>query len=356
MKNKIKILMHTQPNITSFNAQDLNGREIASRFDENLFEIYFIDTLGTPIDSKIDKKNIHILSVVTSNSLYRKILRFKYKLLQKYDISFYIRVFKDDSYFLRLLKLFDRNRKTIHMVENRLPYPNSSIEYQHNAKFNALNSTCCVAISKRVAQDIQHEYEINADFLIPVGADTSLFKPNLNKNNKRLKIISCGTFQKRKQPDLFADIAKQFSSCDFYWVGEGELKNDIKRKKEKESIDNLYLLDNMPHKELSTFMADCDIFLFPSLHEGFPKVLVESMACGLPNIVFNTYEPEATINNKSGFIVSNKEEMIEKLYELINNTQLRKEFSTNAIERAKKFDWNLIVKEWENTIVRILDK
>jgi len=353
---KIKLLMHTQPNITSFNAQDLNGREIASRFDENFFEIYFIDTLGTPIDSKIDKTNIHILNAVTSNSLYRKFLRFKYKLLQKYAISFYIRVFKDDGYFLRLLKLFDKDRKTMHMVENRLPYPNATISYQQNAKFNALNSTCCVAISKRVAKDIQNEYGIKADFLIPVGVDTSLFKPNLNKNNKRLKILSCGTFQKRKQPELFADIAKEFSSCDFYWVGEGELKNDIQRKKEKESIENLYLLDNMQHKELSTFMADCDIFLFPSLHEGFPKVLVESMACGLPNIVFDAYEPEATINNKTGFIVSNREEMIEKLHELINNPPLRKEFSINAIQRAKKFDWNIIVKAWENTLFQILDR
>jgi len=353
---KIKIIMHTQPNITSFNAQDLNGREIASRFNEDLFEIYFIDTLGTPIDPKLNKKNIHILNVVTTNSLYRKFLIFKYKLLQKYDISFYIRVFKGDSYFLRLLKLFGRNRKTIHMVENRLPYPNASIEYQQNAKFNALHSTYCVAISKRVEKDIQNEYKIKADFLIPVGVDTSLFKPNINKNNKRLKIISCGTFQKRKQPNLFADIAKQFSNCDFYWIGEGELKNDIKRKKEKESINNLYLLSNMQHKELSKFMANCDIFLFPSLYEGFGKVVIESMACGLPNIVFDAYEPEATINNKTGFIVSNKEEMIEKLNELINNKQLRKEFSVNAIERAKKFDWNLIVKEWEKTILQILNR
>lgn len=59
--------MHTQPNITSFNAQDLNGREIASRFNEDLFEIYFLNTLDINIDAKLLKKNIKIINILAKN-------------------------------------------------------------------------------------------------------------------------------------------------------------------------------------------------------------------------------------------------------------------------------------------------
>lgn len=355
---KIKVLFHTQPNISSFNAQDLNGREIACRLNSDIFEIYFIDLLNEEIDSRLKQKNIKILKVKNNNnSLLRKYEIFKYKLLYKYDVSFYIRVFKDEGLFLKLLPFFNKNRKTIHMVENMLPYPNSDKRYQESAKYNALHSSKVFSISKEVQKSVKKEYGIDTE-IIPVGVDTSLFAPIDfdNKNNNRLKVISVGTFQKRKQPDLFAEIAKNFSNADFYWIGEGELKPLIQNKKQKENINNLYILDNMPHKELSKFMAKCDIFLFPSIHEGFPKVIIEAMASGLPAIAFDTYGPEAIINEKTGFIVSDKEEMREKLKTLLNNKNLRKEMSINSIKRAQEFDWNQIVKKWEQVIISLVNK
>jgi len=353
---KIKILFHTQPNIESFNAQDLNGREIASRLNNDLFEIYFIDILGTEIDPKLKKHNIKILKIKNKNNiLLRKLEVFKYKLLYKYDISFYIRVFKNEGLFLKLLPFFDKNRKTIHMVENMLPYPNSNKEYQKSAKYNALHSSVVYSISKIVRNTVQKEYKIDTQ-IVPVGVDTTLFSPlDFNKkNNNRLKILSVGTFQKRKQPELFAEIAKKFPKNDFYWIGEGELKRKVLEKKKKEHIGNLYLLNNMQHSELSEFMSNSDIFLFPSLHEGFPKVIIEAMASGLPVIAFDKYGPEAVLDNKTGFVVSDEKEMIEKLDILIKGENLRKEFSQNSIERAKEFDWNTITNIWKKEIIQLV--
>ena len=104
---------------------------------------------------------------------------------------------------------------------------------------------------------------------------------------------------------------------------------------------------------MEKYFSNSDIFLFPSLHEGFPKVVIESMACGLPSIVFDRYGPEAVIDNETGFIVSNEKEMIEKLEILIKNKTLRDKFSQNAIKRAKEFDWNKIVKQWEDFLIKV---
>lgn len=339
--------MHTQPNITSFNAQDLNGREIASRFNEDLFEIYFLNTLDINIDAKLLKKNIKIINILAKNKFLRKFQIFKYKLLYKYDVSFYIRVFKSDSMFLKLLPFFDKNRKTIHMVENLLPYPADDI-YNETAKYNALHSTKTFSISKKVQESVLKYYGINTD-IVHVGVDTNLFHPSVFKKRKKLRVVSCGSLQPRKQPLLFVEIAKIFPDIDFVWIGEGELKDEV--LKQSKDMKNFKLLANKPHKELAEFFANSDIFLFSSLHEGFPKVVIESMACGLPSIVFDRYGPEAVIEGETGFIVKDKEEMIEKLRVLIKNDNLRKEFSNKSIERAKEFDWNKIVKKWENIII-----
>ena len=354
--NKIKILMHTQPNKTSYNAQDLNGREIACRLNKDTFDIYFINTLNEPIDEKLVSTNIYILNACSKYKTIREILKLKYKLFHKYHISFYVRVFKSDSLFLKLKKLFRLQRITIHMVENMLPYPNASKEYQTNAKYNALNSDLTFPISKKVAETIKHEYHRDMHNIMHVGVDTSIFKPNINKNNQPLRVVCCGTFQQRKQPDLFADIAKEFCNTNFYWVGEGPLKNNIQKRIENESINNLNLLDNMSHNELSQFLSNCDIFLFTSIHEGFPKVLIEAMASGLPVIVFNTYGPEAVVDNETGFIVSDVAMMKEKLNKLIVDSMLRKEMSLKAIERAREFDWNFIAKQWEQIIIKSVKK
>lgn len=349
VKKKIKILMHTQPNEKSFNAQDLNGRYIASKLDESLFDIYFINTLDKYIDPKLLKPNIYIFNALTSNKLLRKWKIFQYKLLYHYDISFYVRVFKADSLFLKLLRFFDGKRKTIHMVESMVPYLGDK-NYNKWAKYNAIHSDMTFSISKKVQELVKKEYKLNTD-IMHVGVDLDVFKvKEPKKANKRLKIVGCGTLTPMKQPLLFVEIAKEFPNVDFVWIGQGDLKDEIIEKSKK--LNNFELKDNMPHKELAQYFNDSDIFLFPSLHEGFPKVVVESMACGLPSIVFDRYGPEAVIDGKTGFIVSDETQMKEKLTLLIEDEALRKSMSKASIKRAKDFDWNKIVQQWEKIIKR----
>jgi glycosyltransferase involved in cell wall biosynthesis len=68
----------------------------------------------------------------------------------------------------------------------------------------------------------------------------------------------------------------------------------------------------------------------------------------------NSYNPETVIHNKTGFIVSDKDEMIKSLNTLITNQELRKKFSIEAVKRAKEFDWNNIVKRWEKIFMDIV--
>lgn len=123
----------------------------------------------------------------------------------------------------------------------------------------------------------------------------------------------------------------------------------------KKGIDNVKIYSKIPLKKLINFYQKSDIFLFPSIHEGFPKVALEASSCGLPTILFNDYKPEIVLNGETGFIVKDFKEMLEKLAILINNVTLRIEMGKKARDYAKNFDWHIIVKKWEEVFVKAIE-
>jgi glycosyltransferase involved in cell wall biosynthesis len=139
---------------------------------------------------------------------------------------------------------------------------------------------------------------------------------------------------------------------DFCWIGDGEMKQKIIKIAEQKHITNFTLKKSMTHTQLAKEMNDSDIFYFPSIHEGLPKVAVEAMATGLPAILFDTYKPEHVENNISGFIVSSDQESWDKLKLLSTDTELRTKMSREAAARAQLFSWKTVCKQWETFLIK----
>jgi glycosyltransferase involved in cell wall biosynthesis len=175
------------------------------------------------------------------------------------------------------------------------------------------------------------------------------FRPS---STRKLKVISCGTLQKRKRPELFISAAEKFPNVDFLWFGEGPLENKVNSEVKNRKLKNLKFFKNIPHEELAKRFHDADIFLFPSIHEGFPKVIIEAMCASLPVIAFKDYEPEAILSGETGYVVSSVKEMFDSLSILINDNELRKCFSEKAVERSKKYQWDKVVNQWESVFER----
>ena len=59
------------------------------------------------------------------------------------------------------------------------------------------------------------------------------------------------------------------------------------------------------------------------------------------------------VNNKNGFIVNDFEELSSKVNSLINNRNLLSSNSEGAILLAKKFDWKIVINEWEEVLCNL---
>ena len=101
-------------------------------------------------------------------------------------------------------------------------------------------------------------------------------------------------------------------------------------------------IPSCPHAQVLAEMAAHDVFVFPSLFEGFGLVLLEAMAMGLPIITTpHTAGPDLIDDGVEGFIVPirSAEAIAQKLELLQKNRALVDEMGKKAAARASTFTW-----------------
>ena len=81
--------------------------------------------------------------------------------------------------------------------------------------------------------------------------------------------------------EIFDELQKMNSETVFLHVGDGTLRDELIQIKEQYEWKNNYLFVGNKGN-VADYMNAMDVFVLPSIHEGFPIVLVEAQATGLP--------------------------------------------------------------------------
>lgn len=83
-----------------------------------------------------------------------------------------------------------------------------------------------------------------------------------------------------------------------------------------------------------------EVFVFPSLYEGFGIPVLEAMACGTP-VVASDIEPLKEISSEAAlfFKVEDAENLAEKIKGILENQEFRRELIIRGLERVKNFSW-----------------
>lgn len=165
-------------------------------------------------------------------------------------------------------------------------------------------------------------------------------------------ILYVGTLEKRKNiPVLmraFYKLKKMKIAHKLVIVGMiGWKYNDIFKTSEalnlqKDVIFPRYLLK----EDLVKFYNLADLFVYPSLYEGFGLPPLEAMACGCPVITSNTSSLPEVVGD-AGVMVNpyDVDELTNKMYEVLTDEGLKKELSKKGLERAKLFSWRKTAEE-----------
>jgi glycosyltransferase involved in cell wall biosynthesis len=105
------------------------------------------------------------------------------------------------------------------------------------------------------------------------------------------------------------------------------------------------LFTHVPHQTRSalaaTFRAS-DVFVFPTLVEGMPLVVLEAMACGLPVIVTANGPADLVRDGVEGYVIPERDDeaVTDRLDRLYRQPELRAEMGRRAALRAREFGWD----------------
>lgn len=136
----------------------------------------------------------------------------------------------------------------------------------------------------------------------------------------------------------------------FIVIGEGQERKEIEGMiKEKGLEKKVFLLGQL--KEGYKLMPAFDIFVLPSVKEGFPFAVLEAMSAKIPVIATRVGAiPEIINNGKNGFIVEpgNPGALADKIKELATKDHLRQEFSIQGHQTVLfNFSEDKMIKEIE---------
>lgn len=235
-----------------------------------------------------------------------------------------------------------------------------------------LTSKWCKKIicsSNAIKNSVQKKTGISKDKFIVIhnGIDIQKYikakKAKLNIAKKFLVIGCVANLRKEKGHKYLIKAAKKvvdkIPNCIFLLVGDGKLRKDLEKQIEELNLKkNILFLGS--RKDIPNLMKAMDVFVLPSISEGFGIVLVEAMASGVPVVATKVGGiPEIVVENKTGYLVNPKDSsnLTNKMTELLKSSSLRKRFSSTGIKRAKnKFTIQRYVNEHEKIYKSLIEK
>jgi glycosyltransferase involved in cell wall biosynthesis len=139
-------------------------------------------------------------------------------------------------------------------------------------------------------------------------------------------------------------------------IGDGEERKFLEEIVIKLHLENVVIFQGrIPNEDVPKYMVQGDIFVLPSLSEGFPNVILEAMAVGLPIVSTNVNGLSEIIkNNENGYLVEprNPQQLAEKVLMILKNPMQSKTISRNNIEKAKKYSWKNVVEGLEDVYLK----
>lgn len=232
------------------------------------------------------------------------------------------------------------------------------------------NADYCHAVSNYLADHIR-QYHVQKVEMIPNGVNCEKFIPDSDKIMTRKNlgfdtenlIICVSRLENKNGTHDLIESAKYLQDFDFKIVicGSGLEKEKLEKMIEDSNLkDQVFLLGDILHSEVPKYVACADIFVRPSLAEGFGIVFLEAMACNIAVIGTPVGGIQDFLRDKeTGLLceVGEPKDIAEKIRTLLMDKELRQRLTTNGFRMVKeKYDWDKISERLKNLYKKILNK
>jgi len=232
-------------------------------------------------------------------------------------------------------------------------HPRSNLVAERNFAQLARRADRLIAVSECTRQDAVRTLGIAPEKICTIhsGVADAFFDPPAALVNKvrarygleRPFVLFVGTIEPRKNVDLLLDAFESLpQSMRDHW--ELVVVGPVGWAAEKTVARLRYVryLGYIPEPDLAPLTAAADVFVYPSLYEGFGFPVAQAMAAGVAVITSNVSAlPEVAGNAALLVDPRSQSELRAALVRLLGTADLRKALGLAGRERAREFRWEV---------------
>ena len=186
----------------------------------------------------------------------------------------------------------------------------------------------------------------------------SYYPQNISSLDSK-NIISVGRLSPEKGYldliDVYIKIQEKYPDWKLRIVGDGSQREELEEKIKENKMEAYIELTGFKNKqELETIELDSSIYVMTSFTESFGLVLIEAESYGLPIVVFDSAQGahEIVEEGLNGYFIKNrdKDEMVNKIIQLIESKELRKKIGNEGRKLSSKYKKEEVAQIWYNFI------
>lgn len=215
----------------------------------------------------------------------------------------------------------------------------------------------CIAAS-RMVQDEFRKLRVKNIEIIPNGVDLEKFTikdrcvtcGTSDVPHKEFVILSVGRLEKVKGHtyliEAFAQIKKQITEATLILVGDGSKRGNLERQVKELGInDSVQFFGEVPHDELPHYYHKADVFVMPSLSEGFGITVIEAMACGVPVVGSRVGGLLDIIRDEeTGLLIetANIIELVQAIITLKDDAGFQLRIISESLKNVQDYSWDVV--------------
>lgn len=216
-------------------------------------------------------------------------------------------------------------------------------DFQHLVREPAMAASIIVASSFTKATLVEHGTPASSISVVPYGVDSVRFHPAArlrSAQDSRLRLLFVGRINQRKGIKYLLEALRLLKREDVHLTVCGRVVDGLELFHSFGS--QVDLRPSVSAGDLVAAYQSADLFVFPSVAEGFGQVLLESLACGLPILsTTRTAAPDLIEEGVQGFVIAPAriDLIAERIEWASTHRQELIEMGHAARRRAEEFTW-----------------
>ncbi|MCE5214411.1 MAG: glycosyltransferase [Methanobacterium sp.] len=178
------------------------------------------------------------------------------------------------------------------------------------------------------------------------AVDLEKFKPDtktkftqeLDLDPNKPMILFVGNLVSQKGLKYLIEAKNQLQTdAEMVIVGDGPLMDELTEIVKNKSVSDVYFIG--ARRDVHLIMPAADLFVLPSISEGFPITLLEAFACGLPAVATDVGGIKELVTKEVGIVVKPEDvkSLAEAMDEILQNHNKKLSMGKSARKRAEEY-------------------